>query len=99
MSLRLYRVLRTDERGHDEAEAFVVAAPDEASARAAPFLAWERGAGGCGGECRHVRSVLPYLGPQTPCVWRDADRSHCTLIGDAAPDVAPGIVLRSLAAP
>ena len=99
MTLSLYLLSRLDAVGYDECRGFVIAAPDEASARAVPFAVWELGDyDGCRDECRHLDPSVFDDDPQTPCAWADAARTTCQRIGEAAPDVVPGIVLRSFAA-
>ena len=99
MTLSLYLLSRLDAVGYDECRGFVIAAPDEASARAVPFAVWELGDyDGCRDECRHIDRVVFDDDPQTPCAWKDPARTNCTCIGVAAPDVPRGIVLRSFAA-
>lgn len=97
MTLYLYRLTRIGGVGYDECAGFVVAAPDEARARSAPFCAWVApDADGCADECRHVDAVMePYLGPQTPCAWEDPARTTCVHIGRADDAVPQGVVLRA----
>ena len=92
--MRLYRLSRIGSVGYDEAAGFVVAAPDESAARATPraaSLGYSDGPG-CGDECSHDGRS------ESPCAWQDAAATTCELRGVAAPDVPPGVVLRSFRA-
>lgn len=97
MDLYLYRLNLIGRSGYDAADGFVVAAPDEARARSAPFCAWVGGHGsGCGDECSHIAPEMgDYLGPQTPCAWEDPSRSTCARLGRTDDGIAAGVVLRS----
>ena len=98
----LYLLTRLDRTTYSEALGFVIAAPDEASARAVPFTLWMvgggHGDGGCGGECGHIGEwEVDGDEPQRPCAWADPARTRCVPLGGALADVAGGVVLRSYA--
>ena len=96
----LYLLTRLDRTTYSESLGFVIAAPDEASARAVPFTLWMvgggHGDGGCGGECGHIGEwEVDGDEPQRPCAWADPARTRCVPLGVALTDVAGGVVLRS----
>ena len=85
--MNLYLLSRIGKVSYVEVHSFVVAALDEPLARAACRVK-------CGNECAHGRSGAPSDGP---CIWADASRATCTLIGVAAPGVA-GVAIAAIGA-
>ena len=98
----LYLITRVGGASYSEALGFVIAAPNEATARAVPLALWSAGGGygdgGCGAECGHLCEWdIGADDPQRPCAWADPARTRCVPLGVALADVAPGVVLRSYA--
>ena len=83
----LYRLARIDS-GYDDVGGFVVAAPDEPSARAVPAAE-----GACGGECRGHRERG---GDVRPCVWQSESAATCERLGAADDGWTACVILRSV---
>lgn len=79
--MNLYLITTTEPYGYDEFDAFVVAAETET---AAGRFAAERANWG----------ALVGIEASDTC-WGNRERSTCVVVGTAAPDVAPGVVLAS----